>query len=140
MTSCQYKQSTERYGLFKNEINPLKDFSQKLILTVLSNLFRTLQTYCIETLINKIIKILFHKYFWVCENLSTLIEESQFTAQSLFSEKLREEKNRQSTITFKVSLNFHDPILYYIELPLTKVLPPDSCSNLICSTARYLRL
>jgi hypothetical protein len=46
MTSCHYKQSTEQYALFKNKIDLLKDFSQKLILTVLSNLFRTLRTHC----------------------------------------------------------------------------------------------
>jgi hypothetical protein len=48
MTSCQYKQSTEQYALFKNKVDQFKDFSQKLILTVLSNLFRTLQTRCIK--------------------------------------------------------------------------------------------
>jgi hypothetical protein len=37
MTSCQYKQSTEQYALFKNKVDLFKDFSQKLILTVLSN-------------------------------------------------------------------------------------------------------
>jgi hypothetical protein len=47
MTSCQYKQSTEQYALFKNKVDLLNDFSQKLILTVLSNLFRTLRTHCI---------------------------------------------------------------------------------------------
>jgi hypothetical protein len=47
MTSCQYKQSTEQCALFKNKIDLSKGFSQKLILTVLSNLFRTLQTHCI---------------------------------------------------------------------------------------------
>jgi hypothetical protein len=49
MTSCQYKQSTEQYALFKNKVDLFKDFSQKLILTVLSNLFRTLRTHCIIT-------------------------------------------------------------------------------------------
>jgi hypothetical protein len=50
MTSCQYKQSTEQYALFKNKVDLFKDFSQKLIeLTVLSNLFRTLRTHCIGT-------------------------------------------------------------------------------------------
>jgi uncharacterized membrane protein len=44
MTSCQYKQSTEQYELFKNKVDLFKDFSQKLILTVLSNLFQTLRT------------------------------------------------------------------------------------------------
>jgi hypothetical protein len=47
MTNCQYKQSTEQYALFKNEVDLLKDFSQKLILSVLSNLFRTLRTHCV---------------------------------------------------------------------------------------------
>jgi hypothetical protein len=46
MTICQYKQSTEQYALFKNKVDLFKDFSQKLILTVLSNLFRTLRTHC----------------------------------------------------------------------------------------------
>jgi uncharacterized membrane protein len=45
--TCQYKQSTEKYALFKNKVDLFKDFSQKLILTVLSNLFRTLRTHCI---------------------------------------------------------------------------------------------
>jgi hypothetical protein len=49
MTSCQYKQSTEQYALFKNKVALFKDFSQKLILRVLSNLFRTLRTHCIFT-------------------------------------------------------------------------------------------
>jgi uncharacterized membrane protein len=44
MTICQYKQSTQQYALFKNKVDLFKDFSQKLILTVLSNLFRTLRT------------------------------------------------------------------------------------------------
>jgi uncharacterized membrane protein len=52
MTICQYKQSTQQYALFKNKVDLFKDFSQKLILTVLSNLFRTLRTLlyveCIE--------------------------------------------------------------------------------------------
>jgi hypothetical protein len=47
MTSWQYKQSTEQYALFKNKVDLFKDFSQKLILSVLSNLFRTLRTHCI---------------------------------------------------------------------------------------------
>jgi hypothetical protein len=34
---------------FKNKVNLFEDFSQKLILTVLSNLFRTLRTHCIFT-------------------------------------------------------------------------------------------
>jgi hypothetical protein len=48
MTSYQYKQSTEQYALFKNKVDLLKDFSQKLILSVLSNLFRNLRTHCIN--------------------------------------------------------------------------------------------
>jgi hypothetical protein len=43
MTNCQYKQSTEQYALFKNKVDLFKELSQKLILTVLSNLFRILQ-------------------------------------------------------------------------------------------------
>jgi hypothetical protein len=42
------KQSTEQYALFKNKVDLFKDFSQKLILTVLLNLFRTLRTHCIS--------------------------------------------------------------------------------------------
>jgi hypothetical protein len=45
MTSCQYKRSTEQYALFKNKVDL---FKEKLILTVLSNLFRTLRTHCIQ--------------------------------------------------------------------------------------------
>jgi hypothetical protein len=41
------KQSTEQYAIFKNKVDLFKGFSQKLILTVLSNLFRTLRTHCI---------------------------------------------------------------------------------------------
>jgi hypothetical protein len=48
MTSCQCKLSTEQYALFKNKVDLFKDFSEKLILTVLSNLFRTLRTHCIQ--------------------------------------------------------------------------------------------
>jgi hypothetical protein len=37
------KVPTEEYAVFKNKIDLFEDFSQKLILTVLSNLFRTLR-------------------------------------------------------------------------------------------------
>jgi hypothetical protein len=47
MKSCQHKQSSEEYALFKNKVDLFEDFSQKLILTVLWNLFRTLRTHCI---------------------------------------------------------------------------------------------
>jgi hypothetical protein len=46
MTSCQYKQSTEQYALFKNKVHLLKNFSQKLILTVLSNFTNALYIVC----------------------------------------------------------------------------------------------
>jgi hypothetical protein len=75
MTSCQYKQSTEQYALFKNKVDQLKDFSQKLILTVLSNLFRTLQTQCIVqyilyTLLPLVLGLM-RQTFFVNENLDS---------------------------------------------------------------------
>jgi hypothetical protein len=37
-----------QHALFKNKVDLFEDFSQKLILTILSNLFRTLRTHCIN--------------------------------------------------------------------------------------------
>jgi hypothetical protein len=51
MTSCQHKQHTVQHVLFKNKVDRFQNFSQKLILTVLSNLFRTLRMLCISTYI-----------------------------------------------------------------------------------------
>jgi hypothetical protein len=36
---------------FLNKVDLFKDFAQKLILTVLPNLFRTLRTYCIPIVV-----------------------------------------------------------------------------------------